>query len=43
MLAHKIGVLGAPTEGLFHVSIFYLCMKSMNYICDDINESDASI
>jgi hypothetical protein len=29
--------------GLFHFSISDFCNKSLNNICDDINESDASI
>jgi hypothetical protein len=30
-------------EGLFHFSVSDICNKSMNNICDGINESDASI
>jgi transposase InsO family protein len=30
-------------RGLYHFSIFNLCNKSVNYICDGINESDASV
>jgi hypothetical protein len=29
--------------GLFHFSISDFCNKSVNYICDGINESDASV
>jgi hypothetical protein len=29
--------------GLFHFSIFDFCSKSMNNICDGINESEASV
>jgi hypothetical protein len=34
---------GYVCGGLFCFSIFDLCNKSMNNICDGINESDASI
>jgi hypothetical protein len=34
---------GYERAGLFHFSISDFCNKSANYICDGINECDASI
>jgi hypothetical protein len=34
---------GYVCGGLFHFSVSDCCNKSVNNICDDINESDASI
>jgi hypothetical protein len=34
---------GYVRGSLFRFSIFDFCNKSVNYICDGINESDASV